>query len=143
MGYGHAQMMNRRITLARVIGTTFIGHPTQMCGCVGYFRQQFFENNTEAEYVIGRIGRRQLFALVKTDINKLEITDVLSKYHRFGTNGKVHNVIALDIINGINKIVTHLVKVMLCHFLFGDEFAQCVTVDIIGDDTHPKPGTSS
>ncbi len=51
-----------------------------------------------------------MLALVKTDVNQLEIADVLGEYYGFRLYGKVDDMVALYIVESVHELGAYFFK---------------------------------
>ena len=81
-----------------------------------------------------------MFALVETYVDYLKVPYVFGEYDRFGAYGVVHYMVRLYIAYGIDKPCNDFFLYIGIDRPFVEEFSQGIPVDVVGDDTHAKPG---
>ena len=76
-----------------------------------------------------------MLTLIKTHINELQIADILGKYYCFRTHREVHHMIALYIIESIDKLRAHLLDMFRPRLTRINKLTQRIAINIVGDDT--------
>lgn len=81
-----------------------------------------------------------MLPLVETDINQLEVADILGEDDGLGAYGMVEDMVFLDVTDSLGELAYDFVENRAADLTLVDELAEGIAVDIIGDYRHPDPG---
>ena len=81
-----------------------------------------------------------MLALVETYVDELEVAYILGEVDCLRTDGMVDDMVALDIVDGVDKLVLQLFEDFRGDEVLVDELAEGVAVYVVGYDTSAERG---
>lgn len=133
MGEGHSEVMDAVVAVGRVGGGAFVGDAGEVGRGTGESADDFAEDFSVRHDVVFGIGGGELFFLVESDVDELEVADVFGEDDCLGSDREVDEVVGLDVVDGADEAVGYLVEVVGGEFTGVDDGAERSTVDVVGD----------